>query len=70
MPKQTKINTNDLPNNIGQTVNIKSANNTELTAQVVALSQDGKSVLMRQNKYWFYHPVAYDSTKTAIVITP
>lgn len=70
MSKQTKINTNDLPNNIGQTVVIKSPNNTEITASVVALGPDGKTVLMKSNKYWFYQPIAFDNSKTVILVTP
>jgi hypothetical protein len=70
MPTHKKINTNDLPNNIGQTVIIKSANNTDMVSQVVALGPDGTTVLMKSNKYWFYQPIAYDATKTVILVTP
>ena len=70
MPTHKKINTNDLPNVIGQTVVIRNSDNTERTCEVVKLGPDGTTVLMKQNKYWFYHPIAFDPTKTVFTVTP
>jgi hypothetical protein len=70
MPTHKKINTNDLPNNIGQTVIIRNADNTERLCQVIALGPDGTTVLMKNNKYQFYQPIVFDPTKTVILVTP
>lgn len=58
---QKKINNADLPNVLGQTVAVTTPTGTTIKATAVANGPDGKTVLMKSNKYWFYMPNTYDA---------
>jgi hypothetical protein len=60
---QKKINNTDLPNIIGQTVVLSDATNVQKTVSVIANGPDGKTVLVKHNKEYFYVSNTYDPTK-------
>ena len=68
---QKKVNTNDLPNMIGQTIVIRNnADNSERRGVILSVAADGKSVLVKENKLFFYVNTAYDPTKYVFADNP
>jgi len=64
MSIQKKINTNDLPNMMGQTIVIRDTpTGTDRRGIVTAIGPDGTSVLIVQGRTQFYQKTAYDPTK-------
>jgi hypothetical protein len=59
---QKKVNTNDLPNLIGQTVVVRNnKDNSEIRGTVINVS--GGQALLRHGRSYQYVSTAYDATK-------